>query len=175
MVMTQPNILELAKQGDVDAIASLMNRHLHPKGITAKVAFQDAWLEVTLESAQVPNQQILVAFIRKGLTGLGAASIESVKIYGQQTGKKFPAWIKEFNLSIVEDELEAADNKESSSEPQFLTIFINLSGDTARGLTNQDFESIANKISSDILSSCTDVFIQKVSISNGSSVITKER
>jgi hypothetical protein len=173
--MTQPNILQLAKQGDVDAIASLMNRHLHPKGIAAKVAFQDAWLEVTLESAQVPNQQILVAFIRKGLTGLGAASIESVKIYGQQTGKKFPAWIKEFNLSIVEDELEAADNEESSSESQFLTIFINLSGDTARGLTNQDFEFIANQISSDILSSCTDVFIQKVSISNGSSVITKER
>ncbi|WP_392477672.1 hypothetical protein [Nostoc sp. C110] len=172
--MTQPNILELAKQGDVDAITSLMNRHLHPKGITAKVAFQDAWLEVTLESAQVPNQQILVAFIRKGLTGLGAASIENVKIYGQQTGKKFPSWTKEFNLSIVEDEL-AADNEESSSEPQFLTIFINLSGDTARGLTNQDFESIANKISSDILSSCTDVFIQKVSISNGSSIITKER
>jgi hypothetical protein len=172
--MTQPNILELAKQGDVDAIASLMNRHLHSKGITAKVAFKDAWLEVTLESAQVPNQQILVAFIRKGLTGLGAASIESVKIYGQQTGKKFPVWTKEFNLSILEDELEA-DNEESSSEPQLLTIFINLSGDTARGLTNQDFESIANKISSDILSSCTDVFIQKVSISNGSSVITKER
>jgi hypothetical protein len=172
--MTQPNILELAKQGDVDAIASLMNRHLHPKGITAKVIFKDACLEVTLESDQVPNQPILVAFIRKGLTGLGAASIESVKIYGQQTGKKSPAWTKEFNLSIVEDELEA-DNEESSSEPQFLTIFINLSGDTARGLTNQDFESIANKIGTDILSSCTDVFIQKVSISNGSSVITKER
>ncbi|MEH2196161.1 MAG: hypothetical protein V7K98_26445 [Nostoc sp.] len=174
--MTQPNILELAKQGDVDAIASLMNRHLYPKGITAKVAFKDVCLEVTLESDQVPNQQILVAFIRKGLTGLGAVSVERVKVYGQQTGKKFPAWSKEFNLGIVvEDELEAADNEESSIEPQLLTIFINLSGDTARGLTNQDFEFIANQISSDILSSCSEVFIQKVSISNGSSVITKER
>jgi hypothetical protein len=173
--MTQPNILELAKQGDVQAIASLMNRHLRPKGITAKVAFQDACLEVTLESDQVPNQQILVAFIRKGLTGLGAVSVERVKVYAQQTGKKFPAWSKEFDLGIVEDELEAADNEQSSTEPQLLTIFINLSGDTARGLTNQDFEFIANQISSDILSSCNDVFIQKVSISNGSSVITKER
>ncbi|QKQ76217.1 hypothetical protein [Nostoc sp. TCL240-02] len=173
--MTQPNILELAKQGDVDAIASLMNRHLHPKGIAAKVAFKDACLEVTLEADQVPNQQILVPFIRKGLTGLGAVSVENVKVYGQQTGKKFPAWSKEFNLGIVEGELEAADNEESSIEPQLLTIFINLSGDTARGLTNQDFEFIANQIGADILSSCTDVFIQKVSISNGSSVITKER
>jgi hypothetical protein len=173
--MTQPNLLELAKQGDTQAIASLMNRHLYPKGITAKVAFKDACLEVILESAQVLNQQILLAFIRKGLTALGAVSIESVKVYGQQIGKEFPDWSKEFDLGIPEDELEAVDNEQSSSNPQNLTIFINLSGDTAQGLTNQDFEFIANQISTDILSSCSDVFIQKVSISNGSSVITKER
>ncbi|MFN6485146.1 MULTISPECIES: hypothetical protein [unclassified Nostoc] len=173
--MTQPNILKLAKHGDTEAIASLMNRHLHPKGINAKVAFKDVCLEVMLESAEVPNQQILVAFIRKGLTALGAASVAKVKVYGQQTGKEFPAWHQEFDLGLVESDLETADNEESSSESQFLTIFINLSGDTARGLTNQDFEFIANQIGTDILSSCTDIFIQKVSISNGSSVITKER
>ncbi|MEH2147359.1 hypothetical protein [Nostoc sp.] len=173
--MTQPNILKLAKQGDTQAIASLMNRHLHPKGITAKVTFKDACLEVMLESAQVPNQQILVAFIRKGLTALGAASVEIVKVYGQQTGKEFPAWSKEFDLGMVEADLEPVDNEQSSNNPQILTICINLSGDTAQGLTNQDFEFIANQISTDILSSFTDVFIQKVSISNGSSVITKER
>ncbi|MFN6527227.1 hypothetical protein [Nostoc sp. ChiSLP03a] len=173
--MTQPNILKLAKQGDAEAIASLMNRHLHPKGINAKVAFQDACLEVTLESAQVLNQQVLVAFIRKGLTALGAASVERVKIYGQQTGKEFPTWSKEFDLGMVEADLKPVDNEHFSSNPQNLTICINLSGDTAQGLTNQDFEFIANQISTDILSSSTNVFIQKVSISNGSSVITKER
>lgn len=167
--MTQPNTLELAKQGDTQAIAFLMNRHLHAKGITAKVAFKDACLEVILESAKVPNKQILIAFIRKGLTALGAASVERVKVYGQQTGEDFPAWSKEFNLGIAED------NEQSSSNPQILTIYINLSGDTARGLTNHDFEIIANQITTDILSSCSYVFVQKVSISNGSSVITKER
>ena len=173
--MTQPNVLELARQGDTQAIASLMNRHLHPKGINAQVAFQDTCLEVLVESAQVLNQHILVAFIRKGLTALGASSIKIVKVYGQQTGQEFPAWIKEFNLGIAEAELEAVDDEQFSSNPQSLTIFINLSGDTAQGLTNRDFEFIANQISTDILSSCSEVFIQKVSISNGSSVITKER
>ncbi|AVH71063.1 hypothetical protein [Nostoc sp. 'Lobaria pulmonaria (5183) cyanobiont'] len=171
MVMTQPNILKLAKQGDTQAIASLMNRQLHPKGIAAKVAFKDACLEVMLESAEVPNQQILVAFIRKGLTALEAASVEIVRVYGQQTGKEFPVWSQEFDLGIA----EAVDNEESASNPQLLTICINLSGDPVQGLTNQDFELIANQISTDILSSCSDVFIQKVSITNGSSVITKER
>ncbi|MEH2465453.1 hypothetical protein [Nostoc sp.] len=173
--MTQPNILKLAKQGDTQAIASLMNRHLHPKGITAKVAFKNASLEVILESAEVPNRQTLVAFIRKGLTGLGAASVERVKVYGQQTGKEFPAWSKEFHLGIVEAEIEVGDDQQSSSNPQNLTICINLSGEPAQGLTNQDFEFIANQISTDILSACTDGFIQKVSISNGSSMIIKER
>ncbi|MEH2315571.1 hypothetical protein [Nostoc sp.] len=173
--MTQPNILKLAKQGDVQAIASLMNRHLHPKGIAAKVAFKDTCLEVIIESAELPNQQILVAFVRKGLTALGAASVEIVKVYGQQTGNEFPAWSQEFDLGIAEAELEVVDNQQFSSNPQILTICINLSGDIARELTTQDFEIIANQIGTDILSSCTEVFIQKVSISNGSSVITKER
>jgi hypothetical protein len=33
--MSQQNILELAKQDDAQAIASLINRQLQPKGITA--------------------------------------------------------------------------------------------------------------------------------------------
>ncbi|MHC5858957.1 hypothetical protein [Nostoc sp.] len=43
--MIQPNLLELAKQGDAQAITSLMNRQLQPKGITVKVALKDACLE----------------------------------------------------------------------------------------------------------------------------------
>ncbi len=79
--MTQPNILELARQGDVQAIASLINRQLQPKGITAKVVLKDGCLQIMLESSEVPAQQPLVAFVRKGITGLGATSIERVKVY----------------------------------------------------------------------------------------------
>lgn len=98
--MTQPNLLELAKQGDAQAIASLMNRQLQPKGITAKVTLKEACLQVMLESAQVPNRQALVAFIRKVITGLGAASIERAKIYGRQIGEEFPAWSDEFEVEF---------------------------------------------------------------------------
>ncbi|BAZ03806.1 hypothetical protein NIES3974_04360 [Calothrix sp. NIES-3974] len=35
--MSQPRILELAKQGNAQAIAYLINQQLQPKGITAKV------------------------------------------------------------------------------------------------------------------------------------------
>ena len=112
--MTQPNLLELAKQGDASAIASLMNRQLQPKGITVKVALKDACLQIMLESAQVPNQQALVAFVRKGIVGLGAASIERVKIYGRQTGEEFPAWNQEFELVVHASSTPSPINTDST-------------------------------------------------------------
>jgi len=96
--MTQQNVLELAKQGDPQAITTLMNRVLAPKGITAKVAIKDGYLQIILESDRVPEQQALVAFIRKGITGLELKFIKTVKIYGRQIGAEFPAWSERFEL-----------------------------------------------------------------------------
>ena len=55
--MIQPNLLELAKQGDAQAIASVINYLLQPKDITAKVVLKDGCLQVMLESFQVPEQE----------------------------------------------------------------------------------------------------------------------
>jgi uncharacterized protein (DUF697 family) len=94
----QPNLLELASQGNAQAIATLMNRQLQPKGITTKAALKEGCLQIMLESAQVPNQQALVVFIRKGITNLGAEPIKKVKVYGRQIGEEFPAWNEEFEV-----------------------------------------------------------------------------
>lgn len=96
--MTQSNTLELAKQGDVKAIAFLLNRQLQPKGITATVSRQDSCLYVMLEAAQVPNQKVLAEWIHKSIIRLGVASLEQINIYGRQTGVKIPAWNQEFEL-----------------------------------------------------------------------------
>jgi tetratricopeptide (TPR) repeat protein len=96
--MTQPNLSNLAKQGNPKALAVLMNRSLHPTGITAKVALKNGCLQVMLESAQVPATN-LVRIIRKGLISLGVKSIERVKVYGKQVGKERPAWCQEFQLA----------------------------------------------------------------------------
>lgn len=173
LVMIQPHILELAKQGDTEAIACLMNRHLQPKGITATVIMKDTCLQVMLESVQVPNQEALVTFVRKGITSLDAASIKRVKVSWQQTDGQSPAWCEEFTLGIAETELEIVDDEDDSTP--LLTVSITLSGDTTSGLTTQNFESIANKMTKDIFAYFSDVFIQKVSVSNGSSTIVQER
>ncbi|OUL34914.1 hypothetical protein [Nostoc sp. 106C] len=55
MVLT--NVLDLAKQGNADAIASLISYQMQSQGITAKVTLQDNCIYVLLESATVPDQK----------------------------------------------------------------------------------------------------------------------
>lgn len=97
----QPNLLELAKQGSPQAIVALMNRHLQPKGILVEANLMDDCFQIILQADQLPNQESLVAFIRKGLMSLGVASIKTVRIYGQQAGKDFPDWTEEFELGEI--------------------------------------------------------------------------
>ncbi|NDJ22719.1 hypothetical protein GS682_13960 [Nostoc sp. B(2019)] len=96
--MTQPNILELAKQGDVQAIASTINYLLQHKDITAKAVLKDVCLHVILESAQIPEKESSVELIRKLMMNLQVKSIKSVKIYGKKTGQDSAVWIDYLTL-----------------------------------------------------------------------------
>lgn len=53
----QPNFIELAKQGNAKAIATLMNRQLIPKGTKAKARHTHKYccLEMILETDAVPT------------------------------------------------------------------------------------------------------------------------
>lgn len=97
--MTLPHLLELAKQGNPQAIAELMNLALQPKGITAETQLNGDCLEVFLNSSRLLNSKAMVSFVSKGLANLGRQSIDRVKVYGQQTGANAPMWVEEFRLS----------------------------------------------------------------------------
>jgi len=120
--MTQPNILELAKQGDAKAIALLLNRQLQAKGITAAASLKDGCLQVMLEATEAPSQQALAGWVSKSIAGLGAPSIEKVKVYGRQTGAKVPAWSQEFEVAgqklpvtdVTEGRASSSENTESN-------------------------------------------------------------
>ncbi|HEY9850114.1 MAG TPA: hypothetical protein V6D28_11685 [Leptolyngbyaceae cyanobacterium] len=112
--MSQPNLLELAKQGNPKAIATLLNRSLQPKGITVKASLKNDCLQLMLESEQIPDRQELVPFIRKGLTNLQAGSICNVKIYGQQIGMASPSWHEKFDLEKQQPSLTNSDEIETA-------------------------------------------------------------
>ncbi|MDF5710789.1 MAG: hypothetical protein PUP90_24735 [Nostoc sp. S4] len=128
--MTQPNLLELAKQGDAQAIASIINYFLQPKGITAKVLFKDGCLQIMLESSQVPEQESSVTLIRKLIIKLNISFIKSVKIYGKKLAQSSAAWTDYFNLIPENNEikkhssiLEATKQKKSRTLSQIWPIW----------------------------------------------------
>ncbi len=107
--MTQLNLLELAQQGDPQAIADLMNQSLQPRGMTATVERAGDNLSVLLEADQVPNRQTLTAFVHRGISNLGIESIRSVKVLGQQTGTNLPVWTQDLTLELPTTAAEAID------------------------------------------------------------------
>jgi pilus assembly protein FimV len=99
MATTPPDVLQQARQGDPSAIAALINRHLEPKGISAQVTQQGSALQVVLESDQVPNQGDLVAYVNKGISGLGLSSVQLLSISGKQSGSGNWAWTEDIPLN----------------------------------------------------------------------------
>ncbi len=96
--MTQSNLQKQAKQGNPQAIATLLNNTLQPKGITAEVSLNQNCLQIIVEANQVPSQDKLVAFLSKAISNLGISSVHKLKIYGQKTGDDFPDWSEEIDL-----------------------------------------------------------------------------
>ncbi len=116
------NILELAKQGNPQAIASLMNRQLKPKGITVKAGLKGDCLQIFLESVETPDRNLLIPLIEKGMTNLGVKTIRTVKVYGRQAGFSTTSWTGEFPLAtFVESSAEFVsdtfDNSPESNSP----------------------------------------------------------
>lgn len=101
MTLTQPNLLALAKQGNVKAIATLIHRSLEPKGIQVKAAQKERCLYILLESAQVPSQSAFVHFIQQGIEKLELQTIDCVRIYGKQSGAVEPAWSEDIQLQPI--------------------------------------------------------------------------
>jgi len=93
------SILELAKQGDAAAIASLINRSIQPKGITATARMVEDCLHIDLRSAQTPNQKAVVALIRKGMLTLQVKSVKRLLIAAYKTGNSQTIWEATLNLA----------------------------------------------------------------------------
>ena len=89
----------LACQGDPSAIAQLMNRHLAAMGIVARVDRQGDTLAIFLESAQVPDQQQMMDFVRGGIANLQPEAIRLVKVYGGELHQNSPIWRQEVPLN----------------------------------------------------------------------------
>ncbi|OYQ62110.1 hypothetical protein B9G53_24005 [Pseudanabaena sp. SR411] len=108
--MTQNPLVEQAKQGNVNAIASLMNRLLKSQAMLANVERDGDRLEILIESdlrslddeVRIPNRQVLVGMLKKWFITLEVKTVSRITVSWQQTGFDEPAWTEE--IYLVEQE-----------------------------------------------------------------------
>ncbi len=119
--MTQPSLLELAKQGNSKAISALLNQQLKEQGIRSRVTLKDGCLHVLLQSpTQAPNRFAMVNFVRVKIVNLESAMIERAIVYGRKAGEEKPAWSQELTIALNEEELEVDGEPSQESLPHDL-------------------------------------------------------
>lgn len=67
-------------------------------GIHPKIYIQDNYLQVLVESPDVPDENLLATVIRQALQTLELTSVSTVRIYGRACDQFMPAWAQAFNL-----------------------------------------------------------------------------
>jgi YVTN family beta-propeller protein len=103
--MAQSNLLQLAQEGDANAIAALMNTSLQVIGVSARAVLRDGDLHVLLESERALAPSPAIEFIRRGLIRLGLEWITSTVIYSRILGQSVPNWVQQFSLKTPDLEI----------------------------------------------------------------------
>lgn len=96
-----PEVLALAQQGNPQVLAAVINHAMRTYGVRAQVMRRDSKLHILLEANQAPQEASAVAFVESLLRTLGVAAVESVLVYGYQTGEKQVAWQRSIALQAV--------------------------------------------------------------------------
>jgi len=91
--MSQTELLLLARQGNVEAIATLMNRKLQTAGIAVEVSLDGNCLILNLLGAdRAPDRPALMTFVRKGMNILKVEPVGVVRVSGWAAGAGAPTW-----------------------------------------------------------------------------------
>ena len=142
--MSENPLVEQAKQGDVNAIGSLMNRLLKSQGMLANVERSGDRLEILIESdlrslddeMRIPKRPVLVGMIKKWFVTIEVKTVSRLKISWQQAGSEEPAWTEEIFLVERESEETQGSNVIAASEKAVANVLGNGGlSETKAGLT----------------------------------------
>jgi len=117
--MTQSSLLELARNGNPQAIASLMNQVLEPKGVVAKTQLEGSCLHIVFLSEHLLSQSAIASFVKNGLNALSPKTFQTIKLYAQKIGQDSPLWVDSFSL---EQAISASPAKPASAASPMMTV-----------------------------------------------------
>jgi hypothetical protein len=151
-----PDLKQQARYGNVSAISTLMNRSFQRRGVTASVKLKSDCLQILLESSEVPDRSVYVSMILVGIQKLEIANVNTLEIYGKQTGSDMPNWSHKVNLhphspinvpintSAITPEVQQSSSHETTSS-EYSQKLINASVEPQ---TQSSKETVKNKNSS---------------------------
>ncbi|MEM9544237.1 MAG: chemotaxis protein CheW [Cyanobacteria bacterium P01_E01_bin.42] len=114
--LEQKRILQLVREGNPKAIASLFNHKLKTRGIGARVAWQGNILRINLEAAGIPDRAFSLAIIEKGLKQLRIQSLNGAEIAGYVKGQSSkPAWQERLEIDNTRIAIDLESWLESGS------------------------------------------------------------
>lgn len=113
--MSQADFVKAAREGNPEAIAVMLNKHLQSRGITIAASNSDGCLTIVAKSQVVPKQEALVNFLKSGLAKLKPARISQVVIQGQIIGQTSTAWQE--SLILVSPSPTSSNERIKDSAP----------------------------------------------------------
>ncbi|NEO85431.1 MAG: hypothetical protein F6J87_14460 [Spirulina sp. SIO3F2] len=123
MSTLQSGLIERSKQGDIRALARLINNTLETKGIKAYLSRSDMELTVTLEAMEVIQQQRILNWLERSFESLDIPAIALVKVRHQQVGQAALLWAAEFELHPIssiaptQQKLQQSPSEQPIAEP----------------------------------------------------------
>ena len=96
--LKKPQLLQLAQQGNEEALAQLLNQALAHKQITTVVKLTDDKLEISLLSQQIPESWSSKILIDRELLKLHWSNTLAIQVQAYQKGVEEPSWTEEFLL-----------------------------------------------------------------------------
>lgn len=91
---SQQKIIQLATQGNPNAVAMIINQLLGEQGITVIARRKNNYLHIVLESKEVPNPEIVTPVVEQKIASLQSEYLKNIKIHGRQLGDKSIIWTK---------------------------------------------------------------------------------
>ncbi|WP_204106129.1 MULTISPECIES: hypothetical protein [Spirulina sp. CCY15215] len=111
--MTQPQIIQLAKQGNAKAIVTLINHSLKPKGIqVVKYSLKEGDLKLMLEGEEVPAQEQMTNFVRQGLTKINIPKLQTVQLHAKKKGQPTTIWQQTIDFTSAKSQAQTEQNHE---------------------------------------------------------------
>ncbi|MEO0375383.1 MAG: hypothetical protein AAF329_12320 [Cyanobacteria bacterium P01_A01_bin.17] len=116
--VNEQKILQLAKQGNLQAVAVVLNRHLIAEGVHIKVKANNRSLQILLKAPEGTNQSAVLQILQQQMVNLQTHTFDIVKIYTPLPGTQTANLVHSFELTAPQSNTASQSNTAPRPAPQ---------------------------------------------------------